>query len=122
MDSKLYEVVYIDKFDQREEASAVGWRFRRLFGLDNRTIAKLGSGKPIILKKNIPFNMAAQLKRLVEAIGGVCWVQPVPKNGAGHERRRLQRRRQSNRRGGQRADSALAERRISPGRRSTDWL
>ena len=121
MGNELYEVVYIDKFERRAEANEVGWRFRRLFGLNNQTLAKLGSGNPVILKKNIPLNIATQLQHLVEAIGGVCWVQQVPVKGAPHERRRHERRQLQDRRGAVRADALVSDRRINPGRRSTDW-
>ncbi len=122
MDNKFYEVVYVDKFVCRSESDDMAQWFRRHFGLDQRHLEMLGSGNPVILKKNILIDTAERLQRKIQALGGVCWIQQTPPAGEPHERRRMQRRRCAERRQTWRLDTMVADRRVNLGRRSSDWF
>lgn len=120
MTGAVYEVVYIDKFEGQPDADLCRQRIGRCFRLSHDALARLSSGSPVVVKKNIGLDEANRYAAAIESAGGVCWVQELDAQGSHHERRQQQRREVLDRRDQYRGSSIQPDRRGSCGRRSTD--
>ena len=120
MSEKLYEVVYIDKFDDLLAAELFRDQVRKRFKLDTEQLTRLSTGLPVVVKKKISYQEAVVYHAAIKKAGGVCWIQELGSNGRHFERRQSERRKSVHRRAAFRASSKLPDRRRSRGRRSTD--
>jgi len=116
---RLYEVVYIDKFDDLLAAELFRDQVRKRFNLNTEQLSRLSTGLPVIVKKRINFDEAQNYRIAIQKAGGVCWVQELDPDGKHFERRQTERRR-LRRRNAFRASSKFPDRRNIRGRRSTD--
>jgi hypothetical protein len=117
---KLYEVVYVDKFDDLLAAELFRDQVRKRFGLDSEKLPRLSTGLPVVVKKRIRYDEAQRYHAAIRKAGGICWVQELGPNGGHFERRQNQRRRPSERRTAFRASSLFPDRRHTGGRRTID--
>jgi hypothetical protein len=117
---KLYEVVYVDKFDDLLAAELFRDQVRKRFRLDTDKLSRLSTGLPVVVKKRIQYDEAQRYHAAIRKAGGICWVQELGPNGEHFERRENQRRRPRERRGAYRASSLFPDRRGRDGRRTTD--
>lgn len=120
MSNKLYEVVYIDKFDDLLAAELFRDQVRKRFKLASDQLTRLSTGLPVVVKKRLSFDEAQQYRTAIKQAGGVCWVQELGPNNKHFERRQGERRLTVPRRSAYRASSRFPDRRRSRGRRSTD--
>ncbi|MEX1032194.1 MAG: hypothetical protein WDZ30_02430 [Cellvibrionaceae bacterium] len=120
MQNPLYEVVYVDKFDDQQNAELFRQRLGERFGLNREHMRRMCSGMPIVVKKRVGFEEAERYRSAIRKVGGICWVQALDADGKHQERRRGKRRGLLDRRGTYRASSILPDRRGMCGRRSTD--
>lgn len=120
MSQKLYEVVYVDKFDDLLAAELFRDQVRKRFKLEPEKLARLSTGLPVVVKKRISLDEAQRYHAAIRKAGGVCWMQELDKNGRHYERRQAQRRKLSERRSAYRASSLFPDRRRGHNRRSTD--
>lgn len=120
MGEKIYQVLYIDKFADAIEAATTSQSLRKLFGLDEKAIARLASGKPTVVKKNVPYAAANRLHEAICEAGGTCWVEEVGDRQAYGDRREEMRRQLFDRRCAYRGSAIVPDRRKSCGRRSSD--
>lgn len=120
MSEKLYEVVYIDKFEDLLAAELFRDQVRKRFRLDPSQLGKLSTGLPVVVKKRVNFTVAESYRTAIKKAGGVCWVQELGPNGEHYERRQGERRKSSHRRSAFRASSRFPDRRQTRGRRYTD--
>ena len=120
MSERLYEVVYVDKFDDLLAAELFRDQVRKRFKLNTEQLGRLSTGLPVVVKKRIGFDEAQTYRIAIQNAGGVCWVQELGPSGKHFERRRGERRKPPPRRSAFRASSHLPDRRRASGRRSTD--
>ena len=120
MGERLYEVVYIDKFDDLLAAELFRDQVRKRFKLNTEQLNRLSTGLPVVVKKRISYEEAQTFRLAIKNAGGVCWVQELGADGKHFERRQGDRRGAMSRRAAFRASSKLPDRRRSKGRRSTD--
>ncbi|NIB43279.1 hypothetical protein HBA55_26970 [Pseudomaricurvus alkylphenolicus] len=116
----LYEVVYIDKFEDITEATVARESLKSRFGLNDHMLSTLSSGVPVVVKKNVDLEEARRFEQAIKDSGGVCWVQEMAPDGRFHERRLEQRRKQQDRRHQVRGSAIVPDRRSGKGRRTLD--
>ena len=118
MGEKIYEIVYIDKFSDNQQATLARQKLQGLFHLSDKQVQYLNSGDPVVVKRDIPMAIAQKFKRAIEGVGATCWIQEMA-NGEPHYERRQEKRRQTmDRRDQYRSSSILPDRRAALGRRS----
>ncbi len=120
MSSKLYEVVYVDKFDDLLAAELFRDQLRKRFKLNPEGLSRLSTGLPVVVKKKIPFDDAQRYHAAIRKAGGICWIQELDGKGRHFERRKSQRRYNDERRSAYRASSMYPDRRRTRGRRTID--
>jgi len=120
MNSKHYEVIYIDKFSDVANAEMARELLQQRFHLDDVSLDKLSCGQPVVVKRLVPLADAQKFESAIKEAGGTCWIQEVQSNGLHIERRLIGRRQKLDRRGSYRGSSILPDRRQSCGRRSAD--
>lgn len=120
MSSKLYEVVYVDKFDDLLAAELFRDQLRKRFKLDTGGLTRLSTGLPVVVKNRVPFEDAQRYHAAIRKAGGVCWIQELGESGKHAERRQGQRRGRMQRRSAFRASSLYPDRRRTGGRRTID--
>ena len=120
MSAKLYEVVYVDKFDDLLAAELFRDQLRKRFNLNTEGLSRLSTGLPVVVKKKVPFEDAQRYHAAIRKAGGICWIQELDGNGRHFERRQSQRRMRSERRSAYRASSMYPDRRRVYGRRTLD--
>lgn len=120
MGIKQFEVVYIDKFEDLLSADLFRDQVRKRFGLRTQEIARMSSGLPVVVKKNLDFEKANLYRSAIRSAGGICWVQEHGPSGKHSERRLDKRRDILDRRTCFRASSTFPDRRRSCGRRGVD--
>lgn len=120
MNETLYEVLFIDKTKNEEQAEEVRAQLQQHFGLNRDALDKLFTGKPVVVKQNVDLKKAEHLAQTIKADGGECWVQEMGLTGDHEERRSTFRRAQVDRRDYVRASAILPDRRKNDGRRTDD--
>jgi len=120
MNNELFDVVYIDTFDDLLAAEIFRHQIRQRFGLSEQQLHRLSSGHPTQIKRAVGYETALQYRNAIEAIGGVCWIQSINPLGQLIERRGSSRRKLFDRRTAYRASSSFPDRRRTTGRRSSD--
>lgn len=120
MGEVLYEVVYVDKFDDLLAAELFRDQVRKRFKLDANYLARLSTGLPVVVKKRISLDEAQRYHAAIRKAGGICWIQELDPKGRHFERRKSQRRAPAERRGAYRASSIFPDRRRNKGRRTDD--
>ncbi len=93
---------------------------RKRFKLKTEEIARMSSGLPVVVKRNLSYEQANLYRSAIRSAGGVCWIQERGPNGKYSERRRTKRRENLDRRTCYRASSTFPDRRRSCGRRGSD--
>lgn len=119
MNTSNYEVVYIDKFTNPDQAAEVMSNLTNIFQLNFQAQTHLASGNPVVIKHHIDRDMAKRYISAIENAGGCCWVQELSVHGKHRERRSDQRRSSSDRRGTLLASSIQPDRRGFQERRKT---
>lgn len=120
MASEQFAVVYVDKTTSPMESAAIQRNLKDVFGLNFRSLERISTGKPVVIKKKIDFDCATQYQEAVQRAGGTAWVQELDEEGLHQERRQDKRRLMFDRRTVYRASSIQPDRRQTCGRRSTD--
>lgn len=120
MANVLYEVVYVDKFDDLLAAELFRDQVRKRFKLDADKLSRMSTGLPVVVKKNISLDTAQRYHAAIRKSGGICWIQELDGNGRHFERRQSQRRAPKERRSAYRASSIFPDRRRNRGRRTED--
>lgn len=117
-----YEVLYVDKFQNAQEAAATRQCLSKTFGLQPHQWDRLASGNPVVVKKGVPYEEAERYLNAIAEAGGTAWVQKLGPDGNHIERRKTNRRQLFDRRAVYRASAIQPDRRQSRGRRSTDKI
>lgn len=120
MEQSLYDVCYIDKFQNHPDADVLRERIGRRFRLTEQALNHLCSGEPVVVKKKVELDEAKRYLSAFRSLGGACWIQPRTTDGRYRERRQQWRRSLLDRRAMYRASSVQPDRRQSCGRRSSD--
>ena len=123
MDALNYEIIYVDKFKDVAAADITRSALKQRFHLSDHIVARLSSGMPVVIKKDVGLAEAERYQQVITETGGVCWVQKMSPDGAHHERRLFGRRLTKNRRNDERGSSIIPDRRCNntgQGRRSND--
>ncbi len=120
MGERIYQVIYIDKFANPEEAQASYQQIQDTFQLSEQAIRQLQSQKPVPIKQNTNRETAQTICELMNSLGATCWLQEMSADEAFFDRREEKRRQQFDRRQHYRSSSIQPDRRHDCGRRSTD--
>ncbi len=120
MGTNFFEVIYIDNFEDLLSADLFRDQVRKRFKLKTEEIARMSSGLPVVVKRNLSFEQANLYRSAIRSAGGVCWIQERGPSGKYSERRRTKRRENLDRRTCYRASSTFPDRRRSCGRRGSD--
>jgi hypothetical protein len=97
------------------------------FQLGSSLVDHLLSGRPVVVKRRIDAETAVRYKYLLDALGGIARIEPMPfrlnaPDEPGFvELRKMSRRRSADRRVAQRAIPHFPERRHGNGRRAVDY-
>ena len=119
---QLYRIVFSGEVASGWEVGIVKNNLSRLFSADLEVIAKLFSGRPVVIKQGIDEDAAMKYLAALASAGGVGSVQPMPAAETGteqeiSERRREARRVHPSRRQRERLHSIQPDRRTSSDRR-----
>lgn len=120
MENPRYEVVYIDKFTDLATAEVARRALQQRFKMSDEVLQRLSRGKPVVIKKGIPFEEAERYERAVKDAGCLCWIQKMTPDLEHHERRLSNRRSNVERRREHRSSSIQPDRRMNKARRSED--
>jgi len=120
MASTQFAVVYVDKTTSSMESATIQRNLKDVFGLNFKSLARISTGKPVVIKKKIDFDHATRYQDAVKRAGGIAWVQELDEEGMHQERRQDHRRQMFDRRAVYRASSIQPDRRQTCGRRSSD--
>lgn len=120
MENARYEVVYIDKFTDMAEAEVARRELQKRFKMSDEILECLSQGKPVVIKKGLPFSEAERYERAVKDSGCLCWIQKMTLDNEHHERRLNNRRCNVERRKERRYSAIQPDRRMNRGRRSGD--
>lgn len=92
-----------------------------VFCLRDDVLDQLFCGRPVVIKGDADAETAARFKSTIEGLGGICWFEPRPEDGAPYADRRVdQRRKIVRRRKAERPGAIQPDRRKGAGRRWTD--
>lgn len=120
MGERIYEVVYIDNFDNADDAAQARSKLKACFHLNESQLQLLGSGVPVVVKKNLPLVDAERFEAAIKQAGATCWLQEMSPDEVHYERRQNSRRLLLDRRSTFRGSSILPDRRSNTGRRRQD--
>lgn len=112
-----FEVLYIDKFVDRQRSLLVLQEMTALFHLKPQACTRLSCGEPVVVKQHIDLETAEKIRRAIAATGGTCWIQEQPHNSHMTERRCHDRRSLKSRRKTPRDNAIQPDRRNNCERR-----
>ena len=78
MNELRYEVIFSGQIQEGAELAEVKARIARMFKADQATIARLFSGKRIVIKKNLSAEAADKYSIAFTRAGAICELAPMP--------------------------------------------
>ena len=72
MNESLYEVAFSGQIQEGAKLDEVRARIARMFKADEVTIARLFSGKPVVIKKNLGAEAADKYSVAFSRVGAIC--------------------------------------------------
>jgi hypothetical protein len=78
MDEMLFEVAFSGQIHNDAELDEVKAHIARMFKADEATIARLFSGKRIVIKKNLTAEAADKYSIAFTKAGAICELEPMP--------------------------------------------
>ena len=127
MSAHQFQVVFMGTDVEGYAAENVRAAMSEEFQIDNSLVDHLFSGRPVVIKRRIDAETAVRYKYLIDAMGGISRIEPMPfrlnhPDQPGFvELRENSRRWSTDRRAASRAITYLPERRQGNGRRAVDY-
>ena len=127
MSAHQFQIVFMGTEAEGYARDNVREAVSRQFQLDPPLIDHLFSGRPVVVKRRVDAETAVRYKYLLDALGGVSRIEPMPfklntPDQPGFvELRDMSRRRSTDRRVARRSVAYLPERRQGNGRRAVDY-
>ncbi len=120
MSEELFQVVFDGAMTGEFDEPTTRAKMARLFRLDEKRVARLFSGKPQVIKKNITEAVAMDYMIKLAEAGCECYVQEMPDpDAADYDEKRNQGERRQRFRRGPRPGAIVPDRRLRI-RRKTD--
>ena len=119
MTEELFRVVFGGEVEEGKDPEAVKRAMKEKFKLAPAVIERMMAGRPIVVKNNVPSDVARRYQFKIEMIGGVCYVEPMPLECDTDEKGYIERRKTERRSGNERR-SVRRENSIQPDRRKGD--
>jgi hypothetical protein len=82
MNELLYEVIFSGQIQEGAELNEVKARIATMFKADEVTIARLFSGKPVVIKKNLTAEAADKYSIAFTKAGAICELALMPEGTA----------------------------------------
>ena len=121
MSKILYEVFYIEKCEDRESALVTKENLRVKFKINDATLMRMNTGKPLSIKRHVSLNVAEKYCQALIGAGGTAWLEEMEYGlSRSADRRADKRRLLLDRRNIYRGSALVPDRRDRVGRRSTD--
>ncbi len=126
MSSQLYRIVFSGEVARGYAVANVKHALARLFRVDAATIARLFTGRPVVLRQGVDAEEAIDFMSTLSQVGAVSRMEPLPPGASKSnrvtflERRGLQRRIRGERRKRPRHDAYVPDRRARKTRRAVD--
>ncbi|GAB4354736.1 MAG: hypothetical protein Kow006_20680 [Gammaproteobacteria bacterium] len=127
MSAHQFQIVFLGTDAEGHAAENVRAAMSAEFELNPALLDHLFSGRPVVVKRRIDAETAVRYKYLIDALGGIARIEPMPfrlnaPDQPGFvELRERSRRWAGDRRAASRAISYLPERRQGNGRRAVDY-
>lgn len=77
MEEQLFKVVFDGSLSGEFEPEIAREQFAKLFGLDKKRVEMLFSGKPYVIKNNVPEHVAMEFMIRLAEIGCECYIQEI---------------------------------------------
>ncbi len=126
MSSQLYRIVFSGEVARGYADANVKHALAKLFRVDAATIARLFTGRPVVLRQGVDAEEAIHFISTLSQAGAVSRMEPLPSDAPKSnrvtflDRRGLQRRSQRDRRKRPRHDAYVPDRRARKSRRTAD--